>query len=172
MGAFFSLLFLIFATLPSASASINPNTANASELAQFKGVGPKTADSIISYREANGPFVSCDDLVKVRGIGSKKLEQIKPDCAVDGKPSKAGKSQDTKKKSAQPASNPNGIDINSASASELTKLNGVGPSTAAKIISYRDANGPFAACDDLRKVKGIGAKTLDKIKPDCTVSKK
>lgn len=62
------------------------------------------------------------------------------------------------------------IDINTANASELTNLNGVGPATAAKIIEYRNANGAFASCDDLSKVKGIGAKTLENIKPDCTAS--
>ena len=62
------------------------------------------------------------------------------------------------------------IDINTADASTLTQFNGVGPATAKKIIAYRDANGPFSSCDDLTKVKGIGAKTLEKIKPMCTAS--
>ena len=62
------------------------------------------------------------------------------------------------------------IDINSADASTLTQFNGVGPATAKKIIAFREANGPFASCDDLTKVKGIGAKTAVKIKPMCTAS--
>ena len=62
------------------------------------------------------------------------------------------------------------IDINTADASTLTQFNGVGPATAKKIIAYREANGPFASCDDLTKVKGIGAKTLEKVKPMCTAS--
>ena len=62
------------------------------------------------------------------------------------------------------------IDINTADASALKKFNGVGPATAKKIVDYREANGPFASCDDLTKVKGIGAKTLEKIKPMCTAS--
>ncbi len=62
------------------------------------------------------------------------------------------------------------IDINTADASALTSFNGVGPATAKKIVAYREANGPFASCDDLTKVKGIGAKTLEKIKPMCTAS--
>ena len=61
------------------------------------------------------------------------------------------------------------VDINTADASALTSLKGVGPATAKKIIEYRTANGPFASCDDLTKVKGIGKKTLEKIKPDCSV---
>ena len=62
------------------------------------------------------------------------------------------------------------VDINTADASALKKFNGVGPATAKKIVDYRTANGPFSSCDDLTKVKGIGAKTLEKIKPMCTAS--
>ena len=61
------------------------------------------------------------------------------------------------------------VNINTADASTLTQFNGVGPSTAQKIIDYRTANGDFASCDALTNVKGIGAATLEKIKPDCTV---
>ena len=61
------------------------------------------------------------------------------------------------------------VNVNTADASALTAFNGVGPSTAQKIIDYRTTNGNFASCDDLVKVKGIGPATLDKIKPDCTV---
>ena len=62
------------------------------------------------------------------------------------------------------------VNINTASSSELTKFNGVGPATAEKIIAYREANGPFEDCKQLTAVKGIGDATLQKILPDCTVS--
>ena len=61
------------------------------------------------------------------------------------------------------------VNINTADASALTKFNGVGPSTAQKIIDYRTANGDFTSCDALTNVKGIGPATLEKIKADCTV---
>ena len=48
------------------------------------------------------------------------------------------------------------IDINQADQDELTKLPGIGTSTAAKIAAYRDANGPFESVDELLNVKGIG----------------
>ena len=53
------------------------------------------------------------------------------------------------------------IDINKASAEELTQLKGVGPSTAAKIVEYRDKNGPFKSPEDITMVSGIGAKTYE-----------
>ncbi len=55
------------------------------------------------------------------------------------------------------------ININSASAAEIAAaLKGVGMKTAKAIVAYRKANGPFKQIDDLRAVKGIGARTLSK----------
>ena len=62
------------------------------------------------------------------------------------------------------------IDINQADPVELTKLPGIGTSTAAKISAYRDANGPFKSIDELLNVKGIGPEKLEKIKPLVTLS--
>jgi competence protein ComEA len=53
------------------------------------------------------------------------------------------------------------ININKASAEELAQLKGVGPSTAAKIIEYRDKNGPFKSPADITQVSGIGTKTYE-----------
>ena len=55
------------------------------------------------------------------------------------------------------------IDVNSASASELQMLKGVGAKTAAKIIAARESGGPFSSLDNLAgRVKGIGSKTVAK----------
>lgn len=62
------------------------------------------------------------------------------------------------------------IDINQADPAELTKLPGIGTSTAAKISTYRDANGPFKSIDELLNVKGIGPEKLEKIRPLVTLS--
>ncbi len=56
------------------------------------------------------------------------------------------------------------ININKASAEELTQLQGIGQKYAAKIVEYRDQNGPFASPEDLMKVPGIGPKVLEKNK--------
>lgn len=57
------------------------------------------------------------------------------------------------------------ININSATKDELIKLPGVGPSTAEKIIEYREKINGFKKIEDIMKVKGIGQKKFDKMKP-------
>lgn len=56
------------------------------------------------------------------------------------------------------------ISINAASAEALTTLSGVGPSTAQKIIDYRNTQGPYKQIEDIKKVKGIKEKLFAKIK--------
>ena len=53
-------------------------------------------------------------------------------------------------------------DINQATAKDLTTIHGVGKKTAAKILNYREQNGPFTSLRQLKQVKGIGDKTLEK----------
>ena len=57
------------------------------------------------------------------------------------------------------------VDINQAEWPELTLLPGVGETLAKNIVDTRDSSGPFKRHEDLRRVKGIGPKTYDKIKP-------
>lgn len=54
------------------------------------------------------------------------------------------------------------ININTASADELVKLEGVGEAIAARIVEFREKNGPFEKPEDLMKVKGIGQKIFEK----------
>ena len=61
------------------------------------------------------------------------------------------------------------ININIASAAELDALPGIGPTTAQKIIEYRDQNGPFINAEDIINVSGIGPGTYERIKDLITV---
>lgn len=57
------------------------------------------------------------------------------------------------------------LDLNTATWVELSQLEGVGETLALRIVEHREKNGPFRAVDDLDAVKGIGPKTLDRLRP-------
>ena len=83
--------------------------------------------------------------------------------AQDAKP------QSSSRRSAQPAiTTP--ININTATASELEALPGVGPAMAARIVEYRTKNGGFKKIEDLMNVKGIGEKSFLKLKSLVTIA--
>jgi competence protein ComEA len=65
------------AKLP-APESIAINTADATELERLPGIGPKTAEVIVDYRNEHGPFQDLSHIMRVKGIGPKKWEQIRP----------------------------------------------------------------------------------------------
>lgn len=61
----------------SSDGKVSINTADSEELQKIPGVGPVTAENIISYRESNGSFKSIDDIKNVSGIGEKTFEKMK-----------------------------------------------------------------------------------------------
>ena len=64
-----------------------------------------------------------------------------------------------------PALRPEAIDVDRATAAELERLPGIGPSLASRIVADREQNGLFGTPEALRRVKGIGPRTLERIRP-------
>ena len=64
------------------------------------------------------------------------------------------------------------VNINTASASEFEALPGIGPKMAARIVEYRQKNGPFKKIEELMNVQGIGEKSFLKLKAQLTVAAK
>ncbi|HEX5044920.1 MAG TPA: helix-hairpin-helix domain-containing protein [Candidatus Polarisedimenticolaceae bacterium] len=75
-------------------------------------------------------------------------------------------------KAAPAAARAGAVDLNAASEGELQEVPGIGPSLAKKIVDFRKENGPFKSVDDLLKVRGVGEKSLEKLRPHLTVGKK
>ena len=73
---------------PTVSA-VNLNTATAQQLETLPGIGPRTAQRIIEYREKNGPFKKVEDLMNIQGIGEKNFLRVKGLVSVT--PAKADK---------------------------------------------------------------------------------
>jgi competence protein ComEA len=61
------------------------------------------------------------------------------------------------------------VNLNTATLEQLDALPGVGPAIAQRIIDSRQAEGPFRQVDDLTRVDGIGAKTLERLREQVTV---
>jgi competence protein ComEA len=160
-------------TSPVVTAAPKPidlNAADRAELEQLPGVGPSLAEAILSHRREAGPFRSVDELGGVHGVGDKTLAKLRPLLTVSEPgveklerkptppavvPTAAGK--------IQPGEPP--LNVNTATEVELQRLPRVGPVTARAIVSAR----PFRSVDDLDRVKGIGKKTVDSLRPFVTV---
>lgn len=62
------------------------------------------------------------------------------------------------------------LDLNTADEAALSSLPGIGPVRAAAIVAYRQEHGPFTSVEELTAVHGIGAATLEKLRPLVTAS--
>lgn len=68
-----------------------------------------------------------------------------------------------------PPSPENPVDINEASRNALQRLPGIGPSLSERIVEYRSSQRPFQRIEELRRVRGIGPKTLNDLRPKIVV---
>lgn len=70
------------AAKPAITGVININTASAAELDALPGIGVKTAERIVAYRQKNGPFKKVEELMNVRGVGEKNFLKLKGQLTV------------------------------------------------------------------------------------------
>jgi competence protein ComEA len=172
-------------------ALVDLNSADRSQLAQVPNIGPKLAERIEAHRSAKGGFRSVEDLERVEGIGPKIVEKVRPFVTVAGEPATpdaAASNLDPQIRHRNAAAMPSRpsappsppvsrsrgsaklqpgdppVNVNTATAEELQQIPSVGPVTAANILAAR-AERPFRSIDDLDRVRGIGPKTLEKIRP-------
>jgi comEA protein len=104
--------------------------------------------------------------MNVKGIGEKTYEKIEKyfiDLAFEDSTTTIIQERQ------QVNSTPNRININTADKNELTKIKGIGPSKADKIIALREKIGRFKKKEELLQVKGIGKKTLEKMSEQITL---
>jgi competence protein ComEA len=154
----------------SPAPPIDLNRAELSDLRQLPGVGPALAGRIAAARDESGGFRTVDDLRSVPGIGPARLERLQPWVRVEGndpaattRPPVARSPSVSKKVDALAGP----VDVNRATAEQLQTLPGIGPTLAQRILDER-AKRPFRSAEELRRVSGIGPKTLEKLRPYVT----
>lgn len=127
---------------------IDLNTATVEDLMQVDGIGEKTAEKIIAYRNVIGEYTFVEQLLDVEGVGEKKLENWKLYLTVEND----GITTTTTLSLM--------IHLNTATKEELMRIDGIGEKTALKIIAYREEIGGFTDLEQLLDVDGVGEKRL------------
>ena len=88
-----------------------------------------------------------------------------PADSASGGPLLRGRDAGPRSGNRAPALAPSRIDLDRATASELERLPGIGPGLAARILADRAQRGPYRTPEALLRVKGIGPRTLERIRP-------
>ncbi|MCY4159111.1 MAG: helix-hairpin-helix domain-containing protein [Bacteroidetes bacterium] len=151
----------ISATLDQNCTDIN--SANAATLQRIQGIGPTKAQTIIDYREQHGFFESLDDLIQVRGIGKATLENFRRANFCIHVSNSTGEYPDHHSHVTLDDSILSETaceNINTADASTLQRVHGIGPVRAQAIIGYRSQHGSFTTLDELLDVREIPPETL------------
>jgi competence ComEA-like helix-hairpin-helix protein len=154
---------------------IDADRAGPEELARLPRVGLALAKRIVADREAHGPFGAPAGLDRVSGVGPGLLAAIGPHLAFSAPaaapalptgPALTAAGSDAP---AQPGP-PGPVDLNTADVSEFDALPGIGAVRAQAIVSYRQANGPFRAVQELARVPGFGPAALGRLQGRLRVS--
>jgi competence protein ComEA len=149
---------------------VDVDVAAPAELARLPRVGLALAKIMVADREAKGPFGSLEGLDRVPGIGPGLLRTLAPHLRFSGaKPGNLTSNVTGAGVGTAFASPTLGnvatrgvwrsdslLNVNRATAVELERLPGIGPSLARRIVADREARGAFATLEALDRIPGIG----------------
>lgn len=126
----------------------------------------------LSITRHEGLAVLTLTLLFITGLSVRHIQnQQVPPIAVDSLVAKPA--ADTVRLASQADGSPSAddpINLNTASENTLQTLNGIGPALAERIVEYRNTQRPFQRIDELQRVRGIGPRTLEEIRPRVRVS--
>ena len=147
------------------------NSATESEIAALPGIGPSKARAIVEHRTAHGAFRTVEELDDIPGIGPATIANLRGLVSVDAPVRPVEKGADTTSRApiAAATGNRERVDINAADEARLARLPGIGAAQAHAILEHRNAHGPFASCEALLQVSGIGPATLAGLVDHCVV---
>ncbi len=122
------------------------NVVTAQELKVIKGIGEVLSKRIIKFRDRLGGFLNKDQLNDVYGLEPEVVERVWEKFEVVSVPTI------------------NKINVNTATATQLTKLVYINYDLAQKILEFREANGSFDSLDQLTQVEGFPLERIERIK--------
>ena len=138
---------------------VDLDRADAVELSRLPRVGPGLSARIVADREVRGPFGSLEEVTRVPGVGPSVVEAIRPFSTFSGVVRYAKSPRKTVVK----------VSLNTATAVDLEQLPGIGPAKALAIVEDRRRNGRYRTIEDLSRVRGIGAATIERLRSLVTV---
>ena len=159
-----------YKSVPASNKSLFDFDPNILSMEGFINLGlrPKTAQTIINYRNKGGKFRHPEDLKKIYGLRADEFERIKSFIVIkntnpyqnnfDTKPSNYSSTEDFKN------NNQIVIEINSADTTKWKMLNGIGSKLAARIVNFRNKLGGFYSIDQVGETYGVPDSTFQKIK--------
>ena len=140
---------------------IDADRATPQELARLPRVGLALAKTIVTDREAHGAFGAIEGLDRVPGIGPGLLAVVGPHLTFSGVVRVAASSAGPG--TALAPAGPALLDLNAATAAELERLPGIGPSRARDIVADRERHGSFSRVADLDRIPGIGPAAVARV---------
>lgn len=148
----------------AAEAPLDLNSATAEQLEALPGLGPAKARAIVDDRTKNGPFGSVDELDRVKGIGPKNIDKLRPLVAVAAAAAASGRAPEAasgpKPARAAPAPDPEldalnaespegKVNLNLATIKDLTAIDGMTEAQAKLIVKIRKIKGPYRHLGEL-----------------------
>lgn len=137
--------------------NFDPNTLDSIGWTEL-GFSPKQVRTVLNYRSKAGGFRNPEDLKKLFVISNEKYEQLQPFIRMTSIPtntertfSESGSREQWKK----PVREVETIEINSADSAQFTKLYGIGPSFAKRIVKYRQLLGGYRSVQQVLEVYGM-----------------
>jgi len=141
--------------------TIDLDRADAATLSRLPRIGPALASRIVADRAARGPFGTVEEVGRVPGVGPSVVEAIQPFSTFSGR-ARAPRARSSGKTAPL-------VSLNTATAADLEQLPGIGAAKAQAIVDDRRRHGRYRSIEDLSRVRGIGAATVERLRSLVTV---
>lgn len=140
--------------------AFDPNTLDEAGFVRL-GLPPRTARTIINYRNKGGRFRKPDDLRKIYTLRHEDADRLVPYVRIAGMQQESS-GYIAQRSEVKPLTR---IDINAADAGTLEQLPGIGKVLSERIVRYREALGGFYSVQQLKEVSGINEQLFEQIRP-------